>query len=256
MCHHPGMNLIDTHVHLDFEALRRNLEAVLARARAAGVSGFVLPGYKADGWNAVAGVAAGHDDVYPAYGVHPWEAGSGIDLVALRARLTGAVAVGEIGLDTVVDTPELETQLPVFRDQLRLARELDLPVILHCRGAFDVFCDVLAAEGPVRGVVHAFSRGPELARRFLDLGLHLGLGGAVTRPRAKRVRRAATEVPLERVVLETDAPGLGMDGVPDGENEPANVRRVAEALAELRETSLDEIAAETTRNARELFRLP
>jgi len=250
------MILIDTHVHLDFAALRRDLDAALARARAAGVSDFVLPAYAAGGWDTVAGVAAGHDDVFPAYGVHPWEAGAGVDLDDLRARLPGAVAVGEIGLDTVVENPDLETQLPVFRDQLRVAHELDLPVILHCRGAFDVFCDVVAAEGPVRGVVHAFSRGPELARRFLDLGLHLGLGGAVTRPRAKRVRCAATTVPLERIVLETDAPGLGMDGVPDGENEPANVRRVAEALAELRETSIDEIAAETTRNARELFRLP
>lgn len=250
------MNLIDTHVHLDFEALRRYLDAALARARTAGVSSFILPAYAAGGWDAVTGVAAGHEDVFPAYGVHPWEAGAGIDLDALRARLPGAVAVGEIGLDTVVDAPDLQTQLPVFRDQLHLAQELDLPVILHCRGAFDVFCDVVAAVGPVRGVVHAFSRGPELAQRFLDLGLHLGLGGAVTRPQAKRVRRAATTVSLERIVLETDAPGLGMDGVPDGENEPANVRRVAEALAELRETSIDEIAAETTRNARELFRLP
>ncbi len=252
------MTLIDTHVHLDIESLREDLPAVLARAREAGVGGFVLPAYAVDGWDEVAGIATAHDDVYPAFGIHPWKAHEGLDLDELRGRLSndGAVALGEIGLDTVVESPDLETQLPVFRDQLRLARELALPVILHCRGAFDVFCETIAAEGPVHGVVHAFSRGPELARRFLDLGLHLGLGGAVTRPRAKRVRRSAEVVPLECIVLETDAPGLGMDGVPDGENEPANVRRVAEALARLRDVTVEDIATTTTRNARELFRLP
>jgi len=251
------MRLIDTHVHLDFDHLRQDLTAVLDRARAAGVEGFVLPAYAREGWDAVAGIAAAHADVHPALGIHPWKAADGLDIDDLRDRLRtcGAVAVGEIGLDTVVETPGLDVQLPVFRDQLRLAVELDLPVILHCRGAFDVFCEVLAAERPVRGVVHAFSRGPELARRFLDLGLHLGLGGAVTRPRAKRVRRSAAAVPLDRIVLETDAPGLGMDGVPDGENEPANVRTAAEALATIRGVPVEEIAESTTRNAHDLFRL-
>jgi len=252
------MRLIDTHVHLDFDHLRQDLPAVLDRARAAGVEGFVLPAYAREGWDAVAGIAADHADVHPALGIHPWRALDDFDMGDLRDRLRacGAVAVGEIGLDTVVESPGLDAQLPVFRDQLRLAVELDLPVILHCRGAFDVFCEILAAEGPVRGVVHAFSRGPELARRFLDLGLHLGLGGAVTRPRARRVRRSAADIPLDRIVLETDAPGLGMDGVPDGENEPANVRAVAGALAEIRGVPADEIAAMTTANARELFALP
>lgn len=252
------MRLIDTHVHLDFEYLRRDLPTILARARAAGVVGFVLPAYARSGWKLVAETAAAHTDVHPALGLHPWKAGEGIDTDDLRDRLRaiGAVAVGEIGLDTVVEAPGLDVQLPVFRTQLRLARELDLPAILHCRGAFDAFCETVATEGPVRGVVHAFSRGPELARRFLDLGLHLGLGGAVTRPRAKRVRRSAETVPLDRIVLETDAPGLGLDGVPDGENEPANVRRVADALAELRGVPVTEIAETTTRNAHDLFRLP
>ncbi len=251
------MRLIDTHVHLDFPRLRDDLDAVLARARDAGVAGFVLPAYDVAGWDGVAEIAAAHPDVHPAFGLHPWEAHHGLDLDALRARLvsTDAVAVGEIGLDTVIDAPGLDVQLPVFRDQLRVARDMDLPVVLHCRGAFDAFIDTLVAEGPFRGVVHAFSRGPELARRLTDLGLHLGLGGSITRPRAKRSRRAAAVAPLERIVLETDAPGLGMEGVPDGENDPVNVRRVAAALAELRDEPPETIADITTRSARELFRL-
>jgi len=252
------MRLIDTHVHLDFPRLRDDLPAVLARARKTGVTAFVLPAYDVTGWDTVAEIAAVHDDVFPALGLHPWKAHQDFDLDDLRVRLTAchAVAVGEIGLDAKIDAPDLDTQLPVFRAQLRLAHELDLPVILHCRGVFDTFIDVLAEEGPVSGVAHAFSRGPDLARRLIDLGLHLGLGGAITRPRAKRPRRSAVVTPLDRIVLETDAPGLGMDGVPNGENEPANVSAVAAALAELRETTADEIADRTTRNAHDLFRLP
>ncbi len=252
------MRLIDTHVHLDFPKLRDDLPAVLARANEAGIGGFVLPAYDTTGWDAVASIAADHEDVFPAFGLHPWEAHRDFEIDGLRERLltSDAVAVGEIGLDTKIDAPDLETQLSVFRAQLRLARALDLPVILHCRGVFDVFVDVIAEVGPVRGVVHAFSRGPELAKRFLDLGLYLGLGGAITRPGAKKPRRSAVVAPLERIVLETDAPGLGMDGVPNGENEPANVRAVAASLAELRNTTIEEIADRTTRNAHELFRLP
>jgi TatD DNase family protein len=252
------MRLIDTHVHLDFPRLRDDLPAVLARARANGVGWFIMPAYDVAGWDAVAAIAGAHNDVFPAFGLHPWKAHEAFDIDDLRERLliNDAVAIGEIGLDTKIDAPDLDTQLPVFRAQLRLARELDLPAILHCRGAFDTFIDMLAAEGPVSGVVHAFSRGPELARRLVDLGLHLGLGGAITRPRAKRPRRSAVVAPLDRIVLETDAPGLGLDGVPDGENEPANVSAVATALAALREITVDEIADRTTRNAHDLFRLP
>lgn len=254
----PPLQFIDTHVHLDFDPLRRDLPEVIAHARVAGVTGFVLPAFDTRGWDLIASLTSEHDHVHPALGLHPWKAREGVDIDELRARLRacGAVAVGEIGLDTTIDDPELEVQMPVFRDQLRLARDMDLPVILHCRGAFETFIEEIEAAGPLRGVVHAFSRGPELARRFLELGLHLGLGGAVTRPRARRVRRSAATVPLEHVVLETDAPGLGMQDVPDGENVPANVRTVAAVLAELRGTSVDEIATVTTRNARELFRIP
>lgn len=252
------MRLIDTHVHLDFEFPVGDLSVVLSRARAAGVEACVLPAYDRGGWDAVAAAARDHADVFPAFGLHPWRAGEPFDPAELRARLldAGAVAVGEIGLDAKVPDVDPERQRRVFREQLAVARDLDLPVLLHCRGAFDALLADLAEAGPTRGVVHAFSRGPELARRCLDLGLHLGLGGAVTRPRAERARRTAAMAPLDRIVLETDAPDLDLDGVPEGHNEPANVARVAEALAGIRGASPEEIAAATTRNARELFRLP
>jgi TatD DNase family protein len=197
--------------------------------------------------------------VFPALGLHPWAAGEALDVDALRRALlgSGAVAVGEIGLEYKIEAPGGERQREVLARQLRLARELDLPVILHCRGAFDDLLAILGEEGSgLRGVLHAWSRGPELARRFTDLGLHLGLGGAITRPRARRSRRSARAAPLEQIVLETDAPSIGLEGVEPAATEPAHVARVADALAELRGLPAAEIATRTTENARRLFRLP
>jgi len=247
--------LTDTHCHPDqIDAP----DAALDRARRAGVAAFVAPAYDAASRTAVAALAAAHPDLHPAYGLHPWVAHEPLALAELAnlLRRPGVAAVGEIGLDFKLDTFDRGLQIRIFRDQLALARELDLPVILHNRGAFEEMIDILAADGPQPGVVHAFSRGPELMRRFLDLGLHLGFGGAVTRPTARRPRRSAVLAPDERIVLETDAPSIGLEGVPAGESEPAHVVQVAEALAELRGETVADIARTTTRNARELFRLP
>jgi TatD DNase family protein len=165
------------------------------------------------------------------------------------------VAVGEIGLDGKIDTPALPVQIAALEKQLELARDLDLPVILHCRGAFDELIEILERFSPrLPGVVHAFSRSPELARRFLGLGLHLGIGGAVTRPRAA-VRETVAAVPLERLLLETDAPSIGLDGVLPEAAEPRHVRSVAEAIAELRGVELEAVAEATTRAAAALFSL-
>jgi TatD DNase family protein len=166
------------------------------------------------------------------------------------------VAIGEIGLDTKIDTPDLDIQLPVLEAQLQLAVDLDLPVILHCRGAFDELLDAVNNHGgKLRGVLHAFSRSREVADRFLAAGLHLGLGGAVTRPNARKVRRAAAELPLDRIVLETDAPSIGLDGVMPQDTEPQHVTDVARALAELRGITVEEVALATTATAGGLFRV-
>ncbi len=257
----PGVSptlLVDTHCHLDVEPLGKDVAGVLARARAAGVEQIVAPAYDVASWPVVAALGDG-GRVFPALGLHPWVAHEELDLLRLKEALLncGAVAVGEIGLDSKIDSPALDVQLPVFRAQLRLARELDLPVILHCRGAFAEMLAILREEGPgLRGVAHAFSRGPELAQRFLDLGLHLGFGGTITRPRARRPRRSAEVVPLDGIVLETDAPSIGLEGIAAEDVEPRHVADVAAALAELRGLTLDTIGEATTRHARELFRLP
>ena len=255
------MRLIDTHVHLDMPPLGDDPAGVLDRAAAAGVTDCVVPAYDLSSWSRIAELAGTFPAVHPALGLHPWVADTAPDPDHLSRELaaalerTGAVAVGEVGLDAKVPSPSLDIQVPVLATQLAVARERELPVILHVRGAFPALLELLAPLAPVRGVVHAFGRGPELARRFLDLGLHLGFGGAVTRPRARRPRRSAVTVPLDRIVLETDAPSIGLEGVPPEQAEPRHVRDVAFALADLRGEPPETIARETTRHARELFRL-
>ena len=179
-----------------------------------------------------------------------------LDDLAHHLRTTNAVAIGEIGLDAVIDAPPLTTQIPVLETQLELARDLNLPVILHCRNAFNELADILDRFSPrLQGVLHAFTRSPELARRFLRLGLHLGIGGAVTRPNARRTRETAAAIPLERILLETDAPSIGLDGVLPEDTEPRHIRDIALALAALRDDDLGHIAEVTTDNAVRLFRL-
>jgi TatD DNase family protein len=247
--------VIDTHCHLDHEPLASDLEGVLARAMAAGVDRVVVPAVDTASWPRVKALTE-RTGVTGAFGLHPWSAEERLDLEALDAALDDAVAVGEIGLDTKIESPGLELQLEVFRRQLEVAVDRDLPVILHCRGAFPQLLDEIGRfGGTLRGVVHAFSRGPELAQQLVAAGMVLGIGGAVTRPRADRVRRAVRRVPLERLVLETDAPSIGLDGVPAEETEPRHVAAVAAALAEVLDQPVDHVAATTTTTAETLFDL-
>ncbi len=272
------MELIDTHCHLYSEPLDADPGGVLARARAAGVVQIVVPAYDLASWPATAALAT-QPGVYAALGLHPWVAHEPLEIASLREALLErrAVAIGEIGLDAKIANADLEQQSRALRAQLALAVELDLPVLLHCRGAFEELLAILhefardagapgggapgAANSPagagvgrfgLRGIVHAFSRGPDLAERFLALGLHIAFGGAVTRP-GGRARKAAVVVPLDRIVLETDAPSIGLDGIPAARTEPRHVLEVAEALAELRGAPVEQIAEVTTANARRLF---
>jgi TatD DNase family protein len=248
------VTLIDTHCHLNFPPLSDDTDGVLDRAAARGVETVVVPAYDHASWEPIAALAE-RPTVHAALGIHPWlaheeDAGGLPEAVAAHRP----VAIGEIGLDTKITTSDLDRQLPLLRTQLELAADLDLPVILHCRGAFEELLEEIGRfDGRLRGVLHAWSRGPELADRFLAAGLHLGLGGAVTRERARRVRKVAARAPLERLLLETDAPSIGLEGVLPADTEPAHVAEVAQALAELRDTARDAIAAATTTNALGLF---
>jgi TatD DNase family protein len=249
------MEFVDTHCHLDMPPLSTGTKAVLARSKDAGVRAVVALSYDLASFDAVERLAE-LEGVVPALGLHPWMAHEPLNIVDLELRLKKcrAVAIGEIGLDFKIENPDPRRQLEVLELQVDLARRLNLPLLLHCRGAFEELLDVLQNQGrPVRGVLHAFSRGTQLMQRFLETGLHIAFGGAVTRPSANRARQAAKDCPAGRLLLETDAPSIGLEGVPADKVEPRHVREIASSIAALRASSLQEIADLTTTNAAALF---
>jgi TatD DNase family protein len=263
--YNPHMPLIDTHCHLNMPPLGADPTAVLARARDRDVTRVIVPAYDQASWAAVVKLTE-RPGVFAALGIHPWVAGEGADAPpggqsqalaeAISAAGSSLVAIGEIGLDTKIEDAHLPRQLDLLNTQLNLAADLDLPVILHCRGAFEELLSAINRHGgKLRGVLHAFSRSTEVAHQFIKAGMHLGLGGAVTRPNARRVRKAAVAIGLESIVLETDAPSIGLDGVLPADTEPHHVADVAVALSELQGVAMAELARQTSLNAERLFRI-
>ena len=255
------MELVDTHCHLFSPPLLESAAEVLERAADAGVAQVVVPCYDRDSWPLVVDLAREHAATFAAFGVHPWVADRAFSPDRLRellgwGRSAWVRAVGEVGLDYALPNADPERQREVLGAQLDLALEHDLPVILHCRDAVDDLEAMVRERPGLRGVVHGLSRGPELALRFVALGFYVGLGPLVTRQGAHRVRQAAVELPLDKILLETDAPKTAPADLPEGEGEPAHVARVAEAVSELRGVEVEQIASQTTENARSLFRLP
>lgn len=261
--------LIDAHCHLDFAAFDADREAVFERAQAAGVRHFVVPGTTRSGWPGVLALAQ-RDDVSVCLGLHPYfmdahRLKDDADIEALDIALdecSDVVAVGECGIDARFgDT--LDAQWQLFDAQLRLAKQHKLPVVIHCVHANDQVAKRLRQLAlPAGGLIHAFSGSPQQAQAFLDLGFMLGLGGAVTYPRAKRIQRMVTALPSDGFVLETDSPDMPLFGQQkqrgsQGErNEPANVARVCEQVAALRDVAPSTITTQSTANARALFSLP
>jgi TatD DNase family protein len=250
------MTWFDTHCHLDMGSLATRPAEVIAAARSEGVEHVLAVAYNRASLAVVPGLAE-LPGVVVALGQHPWVAAEALtrDELATLLATSGAVAVGEVGLDSRAQgAPPLPRQVAQLTWQLELAVDLGLPVSLHVRGAFDEMLDVLARFCPrLRGAVHAFSRSPELAERFLALGLHIAFGGAVTQDNAHKARETARIVPLDRLLVETDAPAIGVRGCPPEDVEPRHVVQVGRSLAELRGLSEAELARITTDNAQRLF---
>jgi len=251
--------LVDSHCHLDAPELDADRDAVIARARAAGVAMQVVPAVDAAGWPKLREVCTAHEGLHAAYGLHPMYLSSHrrehLDELRAWIERERPVAVGECGLDFFVEGLDAETQQHYFDGQLRLAREYDLPVIVHARRAVDAVIASFRRIGGLRGVVHSFSGSGEQARQLWGLGFHVGLGGPVTYERAQRLRRLAREMPLEYLLLETDAPDQPDAGIRGQRNEPARLPFVCRTIAELRDQSPESIAEATTANAMRLFGL-
>ncbi|MBI1285814.1 MAG: TatD family deoxyribonuclease [Thiobacillus sp.] len=249
---------IDTHCHLDAAEFDADRDTVHAAALAAGVATMVVPAISRDNFAAVAATCERYAGCLPAWGLHPMfiDVHRPEHLADLRAQIEAQrpVAIGEIGLDLFVDL-DYATQEHFYVEQLKLAQEYDLPVLLHCRRANDEILKQLRKIKVRGGIAHAFNGSPQQAEEFIKLGFKLGFGGAFTWPRANNLRRLAVDLPLEAIVLETDSPDIPPVWVGRGRNAPGELPRIAQTLADLRQASLADVAQATTRNARELFGL-
>lgn len=252
--------LIDSHCHLDADAFDPDRSAVIERAQAAGIGEQVVPATHADAWPKLREVCASAPGLHPAYGLHPvfldQHQVAHLDALATWIERDQPVAVGECGLDYFIEELDRDAQQYYFDAQLELARDHDLPVIVHARRAVDATIGAIRRVGNLRGVVHSFSGSPEQARQLRDLGFMIGLGGPVTYERARRLRRLVATMPLDQLLLETDAPDQPDADNRGGRNEPALLVRVLDVIAGLRDQDREEIAAATTANARRLFKLP
>ena len=251
--------LIDSHCHIDAPEFDGDRDAVIARARAAGVSRQIVPAVSAAGWEKLRGLCAAAPGLHPAYGMHPMFLGEHRPdhLIALREWIERErpVAVGECGLDFFVEGLDAEQQSLYFEGQLRLARDFELPVIVHARRAVDAVMAAIRRFGHLRGVVHSFSGSADQARRLHALGFLIGLGGPVTYARANRLRTLAASLPIECLLLETDAPDQPDSGHRGQRNEPARLTTVCDTIAALRDIAPEAVARATTANAERLFGL-
>lgn len=245
--------LVDSHCHLDFEVLAADRAAVLANARAAGVRVMQTIGTRLSRFQDVLAIAEAHDEVWCSVGVHPHQAGEeGVsDPAALLAHAghPRVIGIGEAGLDYYYDNAPRAAQAANFEAHIEAARESGLPLIVHTRDGDQDTIDTLAramAKGPFTGVIHCYSSSPALGHAAIEMGLHLGIGGILTFKRSEELRATVRELPLERLLLETDAPYLAPHPMRGRRNEPAYVARVAEVLAEVKGVEVAEIARVTT----------
>jgi TatD DNase family protein len=251
--------LVDTHCHLDFPHFDADREAVLARAREAGVGTIVVPGTDLASSRRAVELAEAHPGILAAVGVHPNStAGFGTEIVGeLRklARSKKVVGIGEVGIDLYWKSVPLEEQQAAFRVQVELAAELEKPVIVHDREAHDkVMMMLREAPASSRVVLHAFSGDMAMAEAAVALGFYLGVDGPLTYKKNDALRAIFAAAPLDRILVETDAPYLPPQAHRGKRNEPAYVRDVVEKLAEIRGETVEQIGRATTDNAVRLFR--
>ena len=249
--------LYDSHCHLDAPEFDPDRAAVLARARAAGVRRQLVPAVSRAGWEKLRDLCAADEGLRPAYGLHPMflDQHRPEHLDDLAGWLAGErpAAVGESGLDHIDDGLDPAAQRFYFIRQLELAREFDLPVVLHARRAVDEVIAALRRIGGLRGVVHSWSGSDEQARQLFGLGFHLGIGGPVTFERAQRLRRTVATMPIQWLLLETDAPDQPGAGHRGERNEPGLLPEVLAVVAQLRGEAPEAVAAATAANALGLF---
>lgn len=255
------MTLIDTHCHLDAPELL-STDQVVQRALEAQVEKIIIPSVFKANFQTVIQLAERYEAVYFALGIHPLYISNAYltDLIHLNQLVQYCqdhpkfVGIGEIGLDLFIENPNWDKQVHFYKEQLKLAKQYHLPVIVHSRKTHDVILKYLKDYQINRGIIHAFNGSLQQAQAIQKQGLKLGFGGAMTWTRAKKIRQLAQTLPIEQIVLETDAPDIPPEWLTDNSpNEPKELYRIAQTLATLRGVSLEEIAIQTTQNAHDVF---
>lgn len=257
------MKFTDTHCHFDFPPFTGDEENSIARAAGAGVERIIVPAVEASGFAHIAALAEQHQAVYAALGLHPIAIDrheeAHLDRLEswLKRRPSKLVAIGEIGLDLYMENPQFARQEALLDQQLRLAKQYDMPVILHSRRTHDKLALHLRRHDlPRRGVVHGFAGSLQQAQAFIKLGYAIGVGGTMTYARASKTRNTLAQLPLASLLLETDAPDMPLCGFQGEPNRPERARLVWQALCELRSEAPQVIADALWRNTQTLFNLP
>ena len=254
------MDLIDTHCHLDIQALSSQFALLLTRARDVGVRRLVLPGVDRDGWDRMLELCRTRQGLFPAPGLHPMYMSlhrpGHLEELEDLSRTTELAAIGEIGLDYYIEGSDRAAQQELFERQLEIASSAHLPILLHVRKAHDQVMRTLRAKRFSHGgIVHAFSGSAEQARQYIKFGFGIGLCGTLTYDRARRIRATAAELPQEVIVLETDSPDIPLAGHRGEDNRPEFLPEILDILAELRNEPPEETARATTANAERLLGL-
>ena len=248
--------LIDTHCHLNDPSFKDTLDDVLERARGKGVAGCVVPSYDRESLARTAELALFYPGmIFPAFGIHPWFVEEdALQVLESYLEMPEAVCLGEAGLDFSRGMPPREVQDTFFAAQLRMAADHGLPVAVHCRKAHGRVHDMIEPyRDRVDVIMHSFSGSAETMKRFLDLGCYIAFSGSVTRRTAKKYHRCAAAVPLDRLLVETDAPSIATETTVASRVEPAHTAEVAKIIADIRGMSYDEICSRSTSNARRVF---
>jgi len=252
--------LIDSHVHVDDNRLMPDRDSVLDAARNNNIGAQIVPAVSRQHWPRLKALCDANEDLHPCYGLHPAYYAEHTENHLLElAKWLGkepAVAVGECGLDYAIAGADKAHQQHLFAAQLALAREFNLPIVIHAVKAVEDVIRMIRASGHYRGMVHSFNGSAQQASRLIDLGYMLSFGGAVTHSRAKRLQTLVTNLPLDSLLLETDSPDQTPSHYPGQRNEPAFLVDIWQSISALRSEDAETIAAKTTDNARQLFDLP
>ena len=261
------MQLIDSHTHIDFSDFNSDRNTSIQRALDVGVSDIIVSSTTADRWCFVKKVCdANPQNCHPAYGLHPMFMNqhklgaddNDVNRLKLWLQNNAVIAIGEIGLDFYIkeaNSANREAQLRLFISQLEIAADLGLPVIIHARKSLDIVLKHLRKFPAVRGSIHSFSGSEQQAKQLIDLGFYLGFGGPITYDRATRLQKLLSQLPLEAMLIETDAPDQPDSSHYGQRNEPAFIHHIAGKIAEIKQIDINLVAKTTTQNAIELFRL-